>query len=162
MKTLLAVLLFALSPTLFAAEITTQNVIREMNKYRLAHHLPPLREDPRLREAAGDRMRDMEEMAYWSHVSPDGRAPFVWMKQRGYEFQFAGENLASGFETAEVLVESWMESEGHRANILSPSYQECGLSIIEGATTGRATGHSIVVLFGRLLLDPRATQTAVK
>ncbi|HEX7150082.1 MAG TPA: CAP domain-containing protein [Thermoanaerobaculia bacterium] len=160
MKTLLAVVLFAVAPSLMAAEITRESVLAEMNKYRLAHRLPPLRSEVRLTNASDDRMRDMEELAYWSHVSPDGRAPFVWMKHRGYEFQFAGENLASGFETVEVLVQSWMESEGHRANILSPSYQEVGISIIEGSTLGRATGKSIVVLFGRLLFEE--TQTARK
>lgn len=99
-------------------------------------------------------MHDMEDLGYWAHESPDGRAPFVWLRPRGYVYSNAGENLASGFETSEVLVESWMESPGHRDNILSPMYMDCGVAIIDGATTGRATGKSIVVLFGRQMVMP--------
>jgi uncharacterized protein YkwD len=91
----------------------------------------------------------MEEQAYWDHTSPDGVSPFVWLRSRQYEFQAAGENLAKGFETARVLVQSWMESPGHRANIMSPAFEECGIAIIDGSTTGPANGKSIVVMFGK-------------
>jgi uncharacterized protein YkwD len=60
-----------------------------------------------------------------------------------------GENLATGFETARLLVQSWMESPGHRANIMSSDYEDCGVAIIDGSTTGPANGKAIVVLFGR-------------
>ena len=131
----------------FAADITPASVVAEMNVRRAALGLTPLREDLRLDQAAGDRVSDMEDNEYWAHVSPDGREPFQWLRPRGYEFQYAGENLAAGFETAEVLVDAWMESKGHRANILSPLYSDCGVAVIEGSTIGRATGKSVVVLF---------------
>jgi uncharacterized protein YkwD len=130
-------------------EITAANVIRLMNEYRAEEGLPPLAADTRLTQAAGDRMRHMEEEQYWSHESPAGMAPFVWLRSRAYDFQTAGENLAAGFETARVLVESWMESPGHRANIMSANFADCGIAIIEGSTRGPATGKSIVVLFGK-------------
>jgi uncharacterized protein YkwD len=130
-------------------EITPATVLAEMNAYRAQFNLPPLRSDARLEAAADDRMRDMEELAYWSHESPDGRSPFMWLRMRNYPFQFAGENLASGFETCEILVSAWMESKGHRDNILSSDYTECGIAIIDGSTTKRAVGKSIVVLFGK-------------
>jgi uncharacterized protein YkwD len=140
-----------------ASEITRATVLAEMNAQRAAGGLPPLRDDARLVAAAGDRMRDMEELAYWSHESPDGRPPFVWMRPRGYDYGFAAENLAVGFETAELLVTGWMESKGHRANILSPVYQDCGIAILEGSTRGRATGMSVVVLFARpRMAEPQA------
>src|SRR6185369_14597583 len=110
--------------------------------------MAPLHFDARLNMAAEDRMRDMEDLEYWAHDAPDGRSPFVWLKARGYDFQFAGENLATGFETTEVLVQGWMESPGHRANILSPNYEDCGIAIIDGMTMRRGTGKSIVVMFG--------------
>jgi uncharacterized protein YkwD len=130
-------------------EITPDTVLSEMNAYRAQFNLPPLQLDKRLQSAADDRMRDMEELAYWSHNSPDGRSPFMWLRMRNYPYQFAGENLATGFETCEVLVSSWMESKGHRDNILSADYTECGIAIIDGSTTRRSVGKSIVVLFGR-------------
>ena len=139
---------FAVMP-LFGAEITRQSVIAEMNVRRAELGLQTLREDPRLDLAADDRMRDMEDNSYWAHVSPDGREPFAWIRPRGYEYTYAGENLASGFETVEVLLDGWMESKGHRENIVSPIYEDCGVAVIDGATTGRAVGRSIVLLFGR-------------
>jgi uncharacterized protein YkwD len=149
----------ALAVSASAVEITTEAVVAEMNIHRAAAGLPPLRHDDRLLRAAESRMRDMEELAYWGHIAPDGRSPFDVIRPNGYEYRYAGENLAAGFETAEVLVQSWMESKGHRANILSPLYQDCGVSIIDGATTGRGTGRSVVVLFARPISpsspDPR-------
>lgn len=135
-------------------EITPESVLREMNEERVQSKLAPLRLDERLNHAAEDRMRDMEEMSYWSHRSPEGLSPFVWMKPRGYEFATAGENLAAGFETSSILVDSWMESDGHRRNILSPDFDEVGVAVIEGRTTGRGNGRSIVVLFARERFDP--------
>lgn len=148
-RAILAVVLLALVLPAAASEITPRSVIAAMNVDRALHGLPPLREDPRLVKAANDRIRDMEDLDYWGHESPDGRSPFVWLKPAGYDYQFAGENLAAGFETTELLVASWMESPGHRSNILSPLYEDCGIAVVDGATTGRAAGRSIVVLFGR-------------
>jgi len=145
----LAALLLAFATPLFAADNTPDSVLSEMNSYRTKEGLSPLRFDPRLVAAAGDRMQDMEDLEYWSHDAPDGRSPFVWLKPHGYDFRFAGENLATGFETVELLVQGWMESPGHRANILSADYDDVGIAVIDGSTTRRATGKSIVVMFGR-------------
>jgi uncharacterized protein YkwD len=152
MKNLLLALLLALAPAAFAEpdnDITPENVLRLMNEYRAAEGLGALRLDERVVTAANDRMRHMEEEAYWAHESPTGVTPFTWLRVRAYEFQLAGENLASGFETARLLVQSWMESPGHRANIMEPEYQDCGIAIIDGSTQGPAIGKSIVVLFGK-------------
>ncbi len=142
-------MLALLATPLFAADITRQSVLDGMNAARAERDLPPLHFESRLDSSADDRMRDMEEIGYWSHESPDGRSPFLWLGRHHYDFSFAGENLAVGFETAELLVDSWMESKGHRDNILSPFYTECGIAVIEGSTTGRRAGKSIVVLFAR-------------
>ena len=130
-------------------EITTANVLAAMNEYRAEQGLPPLREDPRLRQAAEDRVKHMEELGYWSHSAPDGMSPFVWLVARDYAYSSAAENLAAGFETVHVLVDAWMESPGHRANILTREFADCGIAVIDGATTGPATGKSVVVLFAQ-------------
>ncbi|HVR44148.1 MAG TPA: CAP domain-containing protein [Thermoanaerobaculia bacterium] len=135
--------------------ITPASVLDQINVHRERSGLPPLREDFRLRHAAEDRMRDMIELAYWGHRSPEGHSPFVWMRHRGYRHERAGENLAVGFETPELLVSSWMESEGHRENILGGEYVDCGIAVIEGSTTRRTSGTSVVVIFGReRIADP--------
>jgi uncharacterized protein YkwD len=130
-------------------EITVANVIAQMNVHRAERGLPPLVEEARLTRSAEDRMRDMEDLGYWGHVAPDGRSPFHWLRVNGYPHSYAAENLAAGFETVQVLLEGWMESPGHRDNIVSPLYNECGVAIIEGGTVGRQDGKSVVVLFGR-------------
>lgn len=160
MRRVLAFAVLLAAGTVSAAEITRESVVAEMNVHRAARGLPPLREDPRLVRAADDRMRDMEELGYWAHVSPDGRSPFLMIRPLGYDYHAAGENLASGFDTVEVLVQSWMESKGHRDNIISPTYQDCGVAIIDGATTGRATGRSIVVLFARPMTQGEPARSA--
>jgi uncharacterized protein YkwD len=148
MRRLLPALLLLALP-LGAAEITRDAVLQSMNAYRSERGLGPLHFEARLQKAADDRMRDMEEQEYWAHESPDGRSPFTWLRAENYDFEFAGENLAAGFETNEVLVSSWMESPGHRDNIMSPLYVDCGIAIIDGSTKGRAAGRSVVVMFGR-------------
>lgn len=132
--------------------ITQESVLAEMNRVRVANGLAPFRDDARLRLAAEDRMSDMLELAYWSHQSPDGHSPFVFVPLRGYRHSRLGENLASGFETVEVLVASWMESKGHRENILEPAFADVGIAIIDGSTIRRSAGRSVVVLFGRELV----------
>jgi uncharacterized protein YkwD len=135
-------------------EITAENVLREMNGYRAEEGLPPLQLDERVHQAAEDRMRDMEDGEYWSHRSPDGISPFVWLANHAYDYAAAGENLANGFETARLLVEAWMESRGHRANIMSSDYEDCGIAVIDGSTKGPANGKSIVVMFAKKMGPP--------
>ena len=154
MRKVVFILALLVAATASAADITKATVLEQMNVRRLSRGLPPLREDARLSMAAEDRMRDMEDNNYWAHTSPDGRSPFEWLMPRGYDFWFAGENLAAGFETAEILVDGWMESQGHRDNIMSAIYQDCGIAIIEGAITKKSPGKSIVVLFARHKMPP--------
>lgn len=144
-------LLFALilsTSSASAAEIRRATLLETINERRQEQGLSPLRLNHSLNLAAEDRMSEMTDLGYWGHVSPEGRQPFVWIRTHGYVYSRAGENLARGFDTAEVLVASWMESEGHRATLLSPDYEDLGLAIMEGSTTGRAGGHSVVALFG--------------
>lgn len=153
------VLIVLLSCTVFlpsasAEEITTDSVLRTMNAYRRVEGLGPYVTDPRMMAAAEDRMRHMEELGYWAHKAPDGTLPFVWLEKRKFDFSMAGENLAESFETVEILVDSWMHSEGHRANILSPSYTTVGIAIIEGRVRQRGVGRSVVVLFAREKVQP--------
>jgi uncharacterized protein YkwD len=162
-KILIALALSALAATVYAAEpdneITNANVVALMNAYRAEAGLPALHEDATLDAVAADRMRDMEDGGWWSHESPEGKSPFVWLATRAYDYDYAGENLAAGFETARLLVSSWMESPGHRENILGVQYHDVGVAIIDGSTKGRATGKSIVVMFGRRRDAPVITVT---
>ncbi len=136
-----------------ATEITPRSVLDTMNTYRKIHGLGPLFIDQRLMLAAEDRMHDMEEQGYWDHRDPEGKSPFRFLAPRGFRFSFAGENLATGFETVEVLVDSWMASEGHRANVLSTGFTSVGVAIIDGHPLRRANGRSVVVIFAREMVQ---------
>jgi uncharacterized protein YkwD len=152
-KRLVLALLVVAAPA-FASDITNASVVAAMNEQRAQFGVPPLREDPRLDAAAADRMRDMEDLGYWAHESPDGRSPFMWLALRRYPYRFAGENLATGFETIELLIDGWMGSKGHRENILSGDYRDVGIAIIDGGTARRTEGKSVVVMFGAARPEP--------
>lgn len=163
MKRLLPLLLLV-SARVFAAspenEITAENVTALMNEVRIDAGLGPLRLDSKLVRAAEGRMQEMADGEWWGHQSPDGTPPFVWLTANDYKYSTAAENLAAGFETARLLVQSWLESPGHRANILNPMFGDCGIAVIEGRTDRRSSGRSIVVLFGRRAVEPVATARA--
>jgi uncharacterized protein YkwD len=148
-----AVIALLAQPVARAEEITAASLLNTINAYRQVQGLGPYVMDPRLMAAAEDRMRHMEEHGYFAHNAPDGMAPYVWLAKRGFHYTMAGENLAAGFETTEILVDSWMQSKGHRANLLSPVYTSVGIAIIDGYVDRRATGKSVVMLFAREVVE---------
>jgi uncharacterized protein YkwD len=146
---LVAVLALAGAAFPASAEITRSSLLVEINRVRTEEGLAPLVGDERLDRAAETRMRDMEELGYWGHRSPEGRSPFEALRLNGFAFRSAGENLARGFETPLMLVLGWLESPGHRRNLLSADFAAIGIAVIDGAPTARADGHSVVALFAR-------------
>jgi len=85
-------------------------------------------------------MSDMFKKNYFAHVSPDGIGPSELAEQEGYRFILVGENLARGnFGSDKKLVQAWMDSPGHRDNILKPSYLELGVSVGQGEIAGLRT-----------------------
>ena len=148
---LLAVLSPAAAGDLAADDISKESVVAEINRQRADWGLAPLRIDDRLDLAAEDRIADMVAIGYWGHQCPEGHSPFVTLESHDYRHRIAGENLAAGYETTMILVQSWMESPGHRANILSSEFSDIGVALIEGGTTRRMSGRSVVVIFAREL-----------
>lgn len=135
-------------PAAFRTRIPATALLDAMNREREARGLAPLRLSRRLTLAAGDRLAEMMERRYFSHVSPDGRAPFEVIEERGYDFREAGENLAAGFASANLVVAAWMKSPGHRENLLSPSFEAVGVAICDDAPTDDMRGHTFVALYG--------------
>jgi uncharacterized protein YkwD len=149
MKRVLLVLVLSVRASASDAdEITAEKVVALMNAYRAEASLPPLHIDTSLTVAATARMQEMADGEWWAHESPEGKLPFAYIPIE-YDYAFAAENLAAGFDTAPLLVQSWMESPGHRSNIMGVQYADCGVAILEGSTKGPAMGKSVVVLFGR-------------
>jgi uncharacterized protein YkwD len=123
-------------------------VVEAMNRQRAAFGLAPLRINSRLEAAADDRITDMFGKNYFGHVSPEGIQPWNWVEQRGYDYREVGENLAVGYPSADAVVNGWMHSPGHRANVLSRKFDEVGVSIASESPTRRFRGPTIVALYG--------------
>ena len=129
-------------------------LLQAMNEQRERRGLPPLHRNLRLDAAAADRIRDMFEYGYFDHVAPDGTQPFVWVRDRGYRYAAVGENLATGQRAAREVVEQWMRSPGHRANILG-NFEDAGIAIASGSPLGRTLGYTFVAMYGRARDDGR-------
>ena len=111
--------------------LTAQEILDLVNRDRSSHGLATLTLNPTLNLAASEKASDMLTENYFAHTSPSGISPWHWFKTAGYNYSFAGENLAEGYADASVLEKSWMASPSHRANILSPNYSEVGLAVVD-------------------------------
>lgn len=87
----------------------------------------PLAENALLDCAARVHTLDMYERDYFDHVNPDGEAPWDRMERAGYSYSQAGENIAGGSTTPEAVMQQWMSSDGHCANIMSPAFVHTGI-----------------------------------
>lgn len=122
-----------------ATSITVQDLLKDTNLEREANGLPPLVLNADLTKAAQMKAKDMFAKDYWAHVSPDGTTPWVWIRDSGYNYLYAGENLARGFSTSGDVTTAWMNSPEHRANLLSPNYTDIGFAVQSGTLTGSET-----------------------
>ncbi|WP_158738575.1 CAP domain-containing protein [Alteribacillus sp. YIM 98480] len=113
-----------------------QEVIRLTNEEREKQGLQPLEPYSELSDVARDKSEDMRDAGYFSHNSPNYGSPFDMMDTYGIEYQGAGENIAAGQQSPEQVVEGWMNSEGHRENILNGSFTHIGVGHAEGGSYG--------------------------
>lgn len=107
-----------------------QEVVRLVNVERARYGLSALCIRADLCGYARVKSQDMHDSGYFSHTSPNYGSPFDMMKSFGVTYSHAGENIAMGYSTPAAVVEAWMNSEGHRANILSASYTELGVGYV--------------------------------
>lgn len=110
------------------AGIDTAAVVLATNGAREAAFLPPLERSAVLDEAARRKLDDMAQRQYFAHQSPIGVQPWDWITGVGYTYRSAGENLARGFSEAQPVVDAWMQSPSHRANLLNPAYRHIGVA----------------------------------
>jgi len=120
--------------------LTVEGVISITNRHRLENNLPLLVTNILLNQSALNKARDMLDKQYFAHDSPEGKSVGDLAGDVGYEFIAIGENLAMGnFLDDEALVQGWMDSPGHRANILNNRYRELGVAVVRGVYQGRST-----------------------
>jgi hypothetical protein len=109
--------------------ISDASLLQATNRQRATHGDSILDENAKLDKAAQTKANDMAKRNYWSHVTPDGKQPWVFFKAAGYHYEMAGENLAYGFTSTGGVIAGWMQSPEHRANILNKYYQDVGFGI---------------------------------
>lgn len=120
--------------------LTRAGTIAETNARRRENGLTALSENVKLNAAAAEKVRDMFEKQYFEHVSPTGRDAGDLVTEAGYQYILVGENLALGnFADDPALIDAWMGSPGHRANILNNRYQEIGVAVAKGVFEGKST-----------------------
>ncbi|NMB28142.1 MAG: serine protease [Tissierellia bacterium] len=105
-------------------------VARLVNIERQKEGLAPLTFSEELSKVARIKSQDMANNNYFSHNSPTYGDPFSMMKSFGIQYKTAGENIAKGYSSAESVVRGWMNSSGHRANILNPSFGKIGVGYV--------------------------------
>ena len=107
-----------------------QEVVRLVNEARAKNGLKALTYDWELGRVARYKSQDMKDNRYFSHTSPTYGSPFQMMKSFGISYRSAGENIARGQATPKAVVDAWMNSPGHRANILNSSFTHIGVGYI--------------------------------
>lgn len=112
-------------------EFETQ-VVRLVNQIRQENGLQPLTANWELSRVARYKSQDMKDNRYFSHTSPTYGSPFQMIKAFGISYRTAGENIAKGYATPQAVVNGWMNSSGHRANILNGSYKQIGVGYVAG------------------------------
>ena len=109
-----------------------QEVIRLVNEIRVQNGLKALTYDWELSRVARYKSQDMKDNNYFSHTSPVYGTPFQMIRNFGISYKSAGENIAKGYATPQAVVNGWMNSSGHRANILNAGYTHIGVGYVSG------------------------------
>jgi uncharacterized YkwD family protein len=130
----------AQAPATGDASQFVQQVIDLTNAERSKNGLPALKGDSQLNGVAQKKSVDMQQNNYFSHTSPTYGSPFDMMRDMGVSYKTAGENIAQGQRTPQEVVKAWMNSEGHRKNILSPNFTHIGVGY-------EKTGHHWTQMF---------------
>jgi uncharacterized protein YkwD len=123
----------------YSSEITAQKVFDQTNKERTDAGLQPLNYSSSLSKSAEGKAEDMFKYDYWAHNSPQGKTPWTFFDSVGYKYSIAGENLAKDFYDTDSLMNAWMNSPTHKANIVNTRYQEIGIAVVNGTLGGIKT-----------------------
>lgn len=129
------------------AAIYSSVLVELTNTHRGDLALNTLKVNPLLEAAAKAKAEDMAKNEYFAHNSPYGLTPWYWIRNSGYDYLYAGENLAVNFTDSEDVEEAWMNSPGHRANILNNNFTEIGIGMANGMYQGREVTF-VVQMFG--------------
>ncbi|QDP40553.1 SafA/ExsA family spore coat assembly protein [Radiobacillus deserti] len=117
-------------PNIDTTKSIEQQVIDLTNQQRAKNGLSPLKGDWELSRVARYKSQDMHDRRYFDHTSPTYGSPFTMMKNFGISYRSAAENIARGQRSAQEVVNAWMNSAGHRKNILTPNFTHIGVGYV--------------------------------
>ena len=115
------------APTVLSYE---EQIVVLVNKERAKENLPALTLSKKLSDVAKAKSQDMHDKKYFSHTSPTYGSPFEMMTAFGISYRSAGENIASGYATPEKVMQGWMNSQGHKENIMNKSFTQIGVGYV--------------------------------
>lgn len=115
------------------SNFSSSSLLSSTNALRAENNETGLTLNQDLENAAQAKANDMVAENYWSHDSPSGKTPWDFITASGYSYQLAGENLAYGFSSASNVLNGWMASPDHRANVLDNNYQNVGFGVASSA-----------------------------
>lgn len=127
------------SPIPSSISADEQALLDLVNQARLDANLKPLAYDVDVAYVATIKAKDMVDSKYFDHTSPTYGSPFDMMKSFGIKYGYAGENIAAGYSNVQDVFNGWMNSPGHKANILNQNFTHCGFGIVNGGTYGGKT-----------------------
>jgi len=131
------------------ADISAQRIMVLTNEVRQQYGLPFVQEDLLLNKAAQEKAQDMFKNKYFSHYSPAGVSPWYWIDKSGYDYYYAGENLAMNFLDTEEVIKGWLNSSSHRENLLNKDYKDMGIAVVSGDFNNEGINRILVVqMFG--------------
>lgn len=134
----------------YATSISAADLLLSTNSQRATHGVGTLTLNTQLAQAAQTKANDMTTKNYWSHNTPNGEEPWVFVISAGYSYIKAGENLAYGFTTSADTVNGWMNSPSHKANMLDADYSEVGFGFANSSNFNNAGEETIVVaMYGK-------------
>lgn len=151
----------------YATQTSISGLLGETNQRRSAGGLSSLTINSQLMSAAQAKANDMATRNYWSHDTPDGSPPWVFISNAGYSYSLAGENLAYGQLSSTQTVNEWMNSQTHRENIMNSGYIDVGFGIANAANyNGKETTGSeetiVVAMYGAPYTVTPATAQSTK
>jgi hypothetical protein len=133
----------------YSTSMSISGLLSDTNGSRAANGVAGLSLNEQLDAAAQASADDMVARNYWSHNTPDGDPPWIWVNAQGYSYQKLGQNLATGFSNEQSTIDGWMNSPPHRENLLDPSFTQVGFGFANNPNYTSAGGGpmTIVVAF---------------
>jgi hypothetical protein len=134
----------------YATSMSISGLLSSTNSNRASNGSGSLALNSQLTQAAQAKANDMVARNYWSHNTPDGQEPWVFINNAGYKYQKAGENLAYGFLTSDDAVAGWMNSPPHKANLLDSAFSEVGFGFANSDNfNGDGEETVVVAMYGK-------------